>query len=120
MPGSKWWGEHTDTIQNWDVAKAPLETGQWKQETQGPFHGAARQPSAAGWVCWQHKPFTPKAPPFLEQPTSNGQPKSDVHRTKTLTQNFPSWQPLTSQLNAGADARQKSFGIIAGKDVGML
>lgn len=60
--------------------KAALQTGQWRQEDTGAlFLGCLA--AFCSKLCWQHKPFPPKAPPFPN--ASDSQTKSDIYTVKS-------------------------------------
>lgn len=95
-------------------SKAALQIGQGKQEDLGAVFLAV----FCSKLCWQHKPFPPKAPPFPSV--------SDSQQSQTFTLSDPDakpchWKPVIPLLHSGAGPRdRKAFGIVTGKDLEVL
>lgn len=69
-------------------------------------------------LCWQHKPFAPKAAPFPSV--------SDSQQSQTFPLSDPDakpfhGKPVIPQPRSGAGPRdRKAFGIVTGKDLEVL
>lgn len=98
-------------------SKTALQAGQWKQEDMGAVFLRCLAVFCSK-LCWQHKPFPGKAPPF---PSASGRQQSQTCTLSNPGAKPCHWKPVIPQPRSGAGPRdRKASGIVTGKDLPVL